>query len=108
MTSLLADEFADVSDQVAELSRTDPALVGASPSSIMTALDPSERAQRVANQWQRELLAMVRSEGQSKRAGAQMMAIGVNVVGVALMIVIFASTGGLTGAKVGVVGETQI
>lgn len=106
LTSLLADEFADVSDQVAELSRTDPALVGASPSSIMTALDPSERAQRVANQWQRELLAMVRSEGQSKRAGAQMMAIGVNVVGVALMIVIFASTGGLTGAEVGVAGAT--
>ncbi|MDO5060190.1 MAG: GTPase domain-containing protein [Actinomycetaceae bacterium] len=66
------------------------------------------QAQRLTIRWQRELLEMIRSEGGSKRTTARVMAAGVNLLGVALMIVIFASTGGLTGAELGVAGTTSV
>ncbi|QWW20479.1 dynamin family protein [Schaalia sp. 19OD2882] len=56
----------------------------------------------VTREWQKDLLALVRTVGESKRAAARIAAIGVNVVAVALIIVLFASTGGLTGVEVGV------
>lgn len=52
--------------------------------------------------WQKDLLALVRSQGQGKRSAARIAAVGVNVVTVALVIVLFASTGGLTGVEVGI------
>jgi hypothetical protein len=44
----------------------------------------------------------------SRRARARFFALGVNGVGVALMIVVFAHTGGLVGAEVGVAGGTAV
>ncbi|MDO5719805.1 MAG: dynamin family protein [Actinomycetaceae bacterium] len=67
-----------------------------------------EHAETVTRQWQRDLLEMVRTEGSSRKTTARILAIGVNLLGVALMIVIFASTGGLTGAEVGVAGATSV
>ena len=58
--------------------------------------------------WQGAVLEMVRLEGGDRRATARFLAYGVNGLGVALMIVIFASTAGLTGAEVGVAGGTAI
>jgi hypothetical protein len=43
-----------------------------------------------------------------KRSRARYLALGVNGVGVALMIVVFAHTGGLVGAEVGVAGGTAV
>ena len=43
-----------------------------------------------------------------KRSKARFLALGVNGVGVALMIVVFAHTGGLVGAEVGVAGGTAV
>ncbi|MGQ4532065.1 dynamin family protein [Dermabacteraceae bacterium P13115] len=62
--------------------------------------------------WQSDVLDLVSSEGLSKRARARMISLGVNVVGIALMVVVFASTAfiptGLevgAGATVAVVGQ---
>ncbi len=44
----------------------------------------------------------------SKRSKARFLALGVNGVGVALMIVVFAHTGGLVGAEIGVAGGTAV
>lgn len=58
--------------------------------------------------WQDALLELVRTEGQAKRTTARLMAFGVNGVGVALMVVAFASTGGLVGAEIGIAGGTAV
>ena len=44
---------------------------------------------------------LVRTEGQDKRITARFLSFGVNGLGVALMIVVFAHTAGLTGAEIG-------
>lgn len=54
------------------------------------------------------MLDLVADEGMSKRSKARFLALGVNGVGVALMIVVFAHTGGLVGAEVGVAGGTAV
>lgn len=58
--------------------------------------------------WQGAVLDMVRSEGADKRTTARFLAYGVNGLGVALMMVIFASTAGVTGAEIGVAGGTAV
>ena len=47
---------------------------------------------------------MVRTEGADKRSTARFLAYGVNGLSVALMVVVFAQTAGLTGAEVGIAG----
>ncbi len=56
--------------------------------------------------WQDDILDLVRDRGSSKRNMARAMAFGVNGVGVALMIVLFAQTGGITGGEVAVASGT--
>ena len=65
-------------------------------------------AARAIRDWQGAVLDLVADEGMSKRSKARFMALGVNGVGVALMIVVFAHTGGLVGAEVGVAGGTAV
>jgi hypothetical protein len=50
------------------------------------------------------VLEMVRNEGADKRTRARYLAYGVNSLSVALMVVVFAHTAGLTGAEVGIAG----
>lgn len=52
--------------------------------------------------WQDDILELVREQGASKRTTARVLAVGVNSVGIALMLVIFAQTAGLTGAEVAI------
>ncbi len=52
--------------------------------------------------WQEDILELVREQGASKRTTARVLAVGVNSVGIALMLVIFAQTAGLTGAEVAI------
>ena len=54
------------------------------------------------------MLDLVADEGMGKRSKARFLALGVNGIGVALMIVVFAHTGGLVGAEVGVAGGTAV
>jgi energy-coupling factor transporter ATP-binding protein EcfA2 len=56
--------------------------------------------------WQSHVLELVSAEGASKRATGRALSFGVNSVGVALMVAVFAHTGGLTGAEVVVAGGT--
>jgi hypothetical protein len=46
----------------------------------------------------------VRSQGQGKRSTARYLAFGVNALGLMVMIVVFAHTGGLVGGEVAVAG----
>lgn len=54
--------------------------------------------------WQRGVFELVSAVGASKRFAGRVVSIGVNAVGAALMIVVFAQTGGLTGGEVVVAG----
>ena len=56
--------------------------------------------------WQDDILELVKERGAGKRNMARVMAFGVNGVGVALMIVLFAQTGGITGGEVAVASGT--
>lgn len=56
--------------------------------------------------WQDDILGLVTELGSGKRTTARILALGVNSIGVALMIVIFAQTGGITGGEVAVAGGT--
>jgi hypothetical protein len=64
------------------------------------------RVEAELREWQREVLDLVRDAGEEKRMTARILSLGINTIGVALMIVAFAHTGGLTGLEVGVAGGT--
>lgn len=66
------------------------------------------KAERAVRDWQQDVVEMVRSEGGGKKATARFLAYGVNGLGVALMVVVFANTAGLTGAEVGIAGGTAV
>ncbi|HET7356010.1 MAG TPA: ABC transporter [Nocardioidaceae bacterium] len=65
-------------------------------------------ADRAVRDWQHALLQMVRSEGADKRSTARFLAYGVNALGVALMVVVFAYTAGITGAEAGIAGGSAL
>jgi energy-coupling factor transporter ATP-binding protein EcfA2 len=52
--------------------------------------------------WQDDILNLVRQKAAGKRNAARAVALGVNSVGIALMIVLFASTGGITGGEIAI------
>ncbi|SDS69472.1 Dynamin family protein [Paraoerskovia marina] len=58
--------------------------------------------------WQGDVLDLVREQGANKRGLARALSFGLNGVAVSLMVVVFASTGGLTGAEVGIAGGTAV
>ena len=65
-------------------------------------------AARAIRDWQGDVLDLVSTEGAAKKSTARFWALGVNGVGVALMILVFSQTGGLVGAELGVAGGTAI
>src|SRR5207245_3630989 len=56
--------------------------------------------------WIRGIADDVRAEGERKRGLAQVAALGVNVVAVAVMLGVFAHTAGITGTELGIAGGT--
>jgi len=66
----------------------------------------SDRVTAEVREWQSDVLALVAAEGASKRAAGRALSLGVNGLGVALMVTVFAHTGGLTGAEIAVAGGT--
>src|SRR5699024_5432505 len=59
--------------------------------------------------WQGDVLELVRAEGADRRTRARLLSLGVNAVGVALMVVVFASTAFLpTGLEVGAGAATAV
>ncbi|MBD0290738.1 MAG: ABC transporter [Thermoleophilia bacterium] len=57
--------------------------------------------------WQTFVFELVRSEAIAKRTTARLASLGVNGAGLAVMLAVFAHTGGLTGAEVVVAGGTS-
>jgi hypothetical protein len=68
----------------------------------------SDSAATMVRDWQGALLHLVRETAGAKRVKARVVSIGLNVVTVALMIVVFASTGGLTGGEVLIAGGSAV
>lgn len=104
----------DAADRASERTysawRSDPAgaaLLDGLALSRASASLPQELAEAVRG-WQGDVLGLVTESGADKRGRARTLAIGVNGAGAALMIVVFASTGGLTGAEVGIAGGSAV
>lgn len=89
-----ADGGASVLDRTPELRHGSPAFPG--------------KADRLVRDWQAEIFEMVRTEGGNRRTNARVAAYGVNGIGLFLMLVTFAHTGGLSGAEVGIAGGTSV
>ncbi|WP_246956640.1 dynamin family protein [Brachybacterium sp. Marseille-Q7125] len=73
---------------------------------------PDGYAEQVAasiRAWQGDVLELVRAEGSDRRTKARLMSLGVNAVGVALMVVVFTSTAFIpTGLEVGAGAATAV
>jgi len=67
----------------------------------------AERAAAEVRDWQGEVLELVRAEGAGKRSAARFLSFGVNGAGLAVMVAVFAHTGGLSGGEVLVAGGTS-
>ena len=65
-------------------------------------------AERTVRDWQHGVLETVRTEGADKRTTARFLAFGVNGLSVALMVVVFAHTAGVTGAEAGIAGGSAV
>lgn len=70
--------------------------------------DLRRKAERAVRDWQQDVLDMVKTEGADKRSTARFLAFGVNGLSVALMVVVFANTAGLTGAEAGIAGGSAL
>ena len=70
--------------------------------------DFRREADRAVREWQHDLLDMVRAEGADKVKTARFLSFGVNGLSVALMIVVFAHTAGLSGGEVGIAGGSAV
>ena len=82
------------------------ALVAAHPA-LWSASDGFAQAIRDRlTEWMRAIVDDVRAHAGRKRAIAQVAALGVNAVGVAVMLAVFVHTAGLTGTEVGIAAGT--
>jgi hypothetical protein len=66
------------------------------------------RTERAVRDWQRDVMDLVKSEGADRRSTARFLAFGVNGLSVALMVVVFAHTAGVSGAEAGIAGGSAV
>ncbi|QTE30438.1 GTPase domain-containing protein [Pengzhenrongella sicca] len=110
LEAVVLDAAEDAADRAHAAWRADPA-GAALLAGIGLARSSAELRSQVAAEirgWQSDVLELVSEEGASKRATARALSFGVNGLGAALMVMIFAATGGLTGAEVGVAGGSAL
>lgn len=90
--------------------RTSPAgpQLAAEPSLVRESAQLPGRAGELIRAWQEGLVTMIHEQAAGKRMRARIMSLGLNAVTVALMIVVFASTGGLTGGEVAIAGGSAV
>jgi hypothetical protein len=81
-------------------------LAGADRELAQVSPDFPEAAAAQVRDWQGAVLDLVRSEGADKRSRARALSWGVNGAGAAVMVAVFAQTGGLTGGEIAVAGGT--
>ncbi|WP_201466122.1 dynamin family protein [Janibacter melonis] len=84
-----------------------PALLAARPDLARSSADLQEQIERAVRDWQGDVLDIVRAEGSNRRTNARIAAYGVNGIGLFLMLVSFAHTGGvLVAPEVAIAGGT--
>ena len=84
------------------------AIAGAHPDLGTESAGFSDKAAAMIRDWQGALLRLIQENAGSKRVKARVLSAGLNVVTVALMIVVFASTGGLTGGELMIAGGSAV
>ncbi len=110
----LAAVVLDAADAAAERThaawRGDPSGAGLLPDLGLSRSSATLRADvdREIRAWQADVLALVGEQGAQRRGTARALSFGVNALGVSLMVLAFASTGGLTGVEVGIAGGTAV
>ncbi len=78
-----------------------------SPDLAHVSADFSDRLRDEVRAWQGRVLQLVTEQGAERRTAARLASFGVNGAGLVVMLAVFASTGGLTGAEVVVAGGTS-
>jgi hypothetical protein len=69
--------------------------------------DLGGRAAPVVRDWQGHVLELIREVGGDRKTRARVLSFGLNGVAMVVMVLVFAHTGGLTGAEVAVAGGTS-
>lgn len=115
LEAITIDAIEGARERVRSAWRSDPAgsgiLVDAGATAGVTGVGTAELRSAIGEQirgWQGDVLAIVEEQGADKRGLARGVSIGVNGLGVALMLLVFGSTGGLTGIEIGVAGGTAV
>lgn len=92
------------------LERTAPGRMVAELNPQLAAESPQlrDRASTMIREWQGALMQLIHDNAGNKRVRARVLSLGLNVVTVALMIVVFASTGGLTGGELAIAGGSAV
>lgn len=84
-------------------------LVAANPGLDKLPGDFDDRLERLIRDWQGFVLDLVRAQGAGRRNQARVLSLGVNALGIVLMVVVFASTAAIpTGAEVGIGAGTAL
>ncbi len=110
LQAVIVDQAAKAAEQADQRWRDDPAGRSLRNTTDMSRLPVgfSDRAASEIRAWQGDLLTMIQKEGANKRFTARMLSFGVNGLAVALMVVVFATTAGLTGLEIGIAGGSAI
>ncbi len=80
----------------------------ADPALARSSADIDDKAAALVREWQTALLERIQETAGSKRQRARAMSFGLNVLTVALMLVVFASTAGITGGEVAIAGGSAV
>lgn len=115
LEAVTIDAMERAREKVRSAWRNDPAgaglLIDANATAGVTGVTTADMRTAVAEQirlWQGDVLEIVREQGSDKRGLARGLSFGVNALGVALMLVVFGTTGGITGAELGIAGGAAI
>ncbi|MEN0130326.1 MAG: dynamin family protein [Brevundimonas sp.] len=110
LEAVLLDAIDEAAERTFEAWRADPAGAALLDGLDLARGSGASRA-GVAEQirlWQGDVLELVREQGADRRGTARALSFGLNGLGVSLMVLVFASTGGLTGIEVGIAGGTAV
>lgn len=110
LQAVILDQCAKAAEDSEQRWRSDPAGRALLGTASLDAISPEFPAQVSAQirDWQGAVLQLIKEQGASKRSQARWLSVGVNGLGVALMVTVFSFTGGLTGAEIGIAGGTAV
>ncbi|MEH0146623.1 GTPase domain-containing protein [Corynebacterium sp. Q4381] len=80
----------------------------ADPSLARASEDINARAAQLIRDWQSGIVEHIQETAGEKRQRARVMSLGLNVATVALMLMVFSTTAGLTGVEVGIAGGSAV